>query len=204
MPAASGDLRYLEPLRETDLPGDAIESVIVRRGSTRRFIREPISFGQLSTLLERSSRGFERDFAASPNDQLNQAYLVVNSVEGLASGAYVYHRGLQALELLQVGEFRATAGYLGLNQDLAADASVDIFFLADLPIVLTAFGNRGYRAAQLEASISAGKIYLAAYALGFGASGLTFYDDAVTEFFSPHAAGKSVMFLIAVGRKWVR
>ena len=44
-----------------------------------------------------------------------------------------------------------------------------------------------------------GRIYLASYALGLGASGLTFFDDAVTEFFSPHAAGKAVMFLAAVG-----
>ena len=43
-------------------------------------------------------------------------------------------------------------------------------------------------------------MYLAAYALRLGASGLTFFDDDVTEFFSPHAAGKSVMFLIALGR----
>ena len=33
----------------------------------------------------------------------------------------------------------------------------------------------------------------------FGATGLTFFDDEVTDFFSPHAAGKSVMFLIALG-----
>ena len=42
-------------------------------------------------------------------------------------------------------------------------------------------------------------MYLAAYAQGFGATGLTFFDDEVTEFFSPHAAGKSVMFLVAFG-----
>jgi hypothetical protein len=40
---------------------------------------------------------------------------------------------------------------------------------------------------------------LAAYAQGFGATGLTFFDDEVTEFFSPHAAGKAVMFLTALG-----
>jgi hypothetical protein len=34
------------------------------------------------------------------------------------------------------------------------------------------------------------RLYLATYAQHFGASGLTFFDDAVTEFFSPHAAGK--------------
>jgi hypothetical protein len=43
-------------------------------------------------------------------------------------------------------------------------------------------------------------MYLAAYAQRFGASGLTFFDDEVTEFFSPHAAGKRVMFLVALGR----
>jgi hypothetical protein len=41
---------------------------------------------------------------------------------------------------------------------------------------------------------------LAAYAQRLGASGLTFFDDDVVEFFSPHAAGKSVMFLIALGK----
>ena len=65
---------------------------------------------------------------------------------------------------------------------------------------LERFGNRGYRAAQLEAAIMGGKFYLAAYAQRLGATGLTFFDDDVTEFFSPHAAGKSVMFLIGVGK----
>jgi nitroreductase len=69
----------------------------------------------------------------------------------------------------------------------------------DLARVLDRFGNRGYRAAQLEGGITGGRLYLAAYAQGFGATGLTFYDDEVTEFFSPHAAGKSVMFLVALG-----
>ena len=56
-----------------------------------------------------------------------------------------------------------------------------------------------YRAAQLEGGITGGRMYLAAYAQGIRATGLTFFDDEVTEFFSPHAAGKSVMFLVALG-----
>ena len=64
---------------------------------------------------------------------------------------------------------------------------------------LPALGDRGYRAAQLDASITGGKLYLAAYSLGLAATGLTFFDDDVTDFFSPHAAGKSVMFLMAIG-----
>jgi nitroreductase len=92
------------------------------------------------------------------------------------------------------------AGHLGLGQALAADASVNIYFLTDLHRVLDRFGNRGYRAAQLEASITAGRIYLAAYTQHIGATGLTFFDDDVVEFFSPHAMGKSVMFLILLGK----
>ena len=76
---------------------------------------------------------------------------------------------------------------MGLRQALTADASVNIYFLADLDPLLEPFGNRGYRAAQLEASITAGRVYLAAYAQRLGDTGLTFYGDAVTQIFSPHA-----------------
>ena len=76
---------------------------------------------------------------------------------------------------------------------------MSVYSLTDLTPVLERFGNRGYRAAQLDGGIMGGRIYLSAYAQGFGATGLTFYDDEVTDFFSPHAAGKSVMFLVALG-----
>jgi hypothetical protein len=42
-------------------------------------------------------------------------------------------------------------------------------------------------------------MYLASYAQRLGASGLTFYDDDVINFFAPHARGKSAMFLLAIG-----
>ena len=81
----------------------------------------------------------------------------------------------------------------------AGDAAADVFFLADLNSIFERFGNRGYRAVQLEAGILGGKMYLAAYAQRLGATGLTFYDDDVTDFFSPHAKGKSAIFLMAFG-----
>ena len=71
--------------------------------------------------------------------------------------------------------------------------------MTDLNRVTEALGDRGYRAAQFEAGIRAGKIYLSSYALGNGASGSTFYDDAVTEFFSPEAEGLSTMITVGVG-----
>ena len=128
----------------------------------------------------------------------------MNSVVGLRAGTYFYRWEEKSLELLKPGESRDKAGYLGLEQQLPADAAVDVFFLADLKKILERYGNRGYRAAQLEAGILGGKMYLAAYAQRLGASGLTFYDDDVVNFFSPHARGKSAIFLVALGRSALR
>jgi hypothetical protein len=79
-------------------------------------------------------------------------------------------------------------------------SSATVFFLADLARVLPALGNRGYRAANLEAGLIGGRLYLAAYAQRFGATGLTFYDGPVAAFFSPHARGKDALFVTALGR----
>jgi SagB-type dehydrogenase family enzyme len=199
MPPPAGPSIQLEPLPDAQIPRDPVEQVILRRGSSRRFARRPISLAQLSTLLDRATRDVPADFLNPAGAQLNHLYLIVNAVDGLDSGSYVFHRGRGLLECLKRGDFRDQAGYLGLEQDLPADAAVDIFFLADLEPILLRFGNRGYRAVQLEAGILGGKLYLAAYAQRLGASGLTFFDDDVVAFFSPHAAGKSAIFLVAVG-----
>ncbi|MBY0278617.1 SagB family peptide dehydrogenase [Candidatus Binatia bacterium] len=186
----------LDPCNEA--VAETIEAVILRRGSARRFARAPISFRALGTILRAVSRGIPADFL-SPGAHRAEPYLIVNAVDGLAAGAYAYDRGRDALLPLRSGSFRREAGFLGLGQQIPSDAAVNIFWLNDLSATFAALGSRGYRAAQLEAAIAGGKAYLAAYALGLGATGLTFFDDDVTAFFSPHARGKSVMFLMAIG-----
>lgn len=191
----------LKPFSENGLPQDPLEKVIVRRGSTREFLRDSISFEQLSTIVDYSTRGVQADFLEPYGTTLIHPYMIVNAVDGLKPGSYVYNREQNALELLREGMFRQVAGNLGLDQDLPADSSVAVFFMTELDTVLKRFGNRGYRAAQLEASIIGGRFYLAAYAQKLGATGLTFYDDSVTQFFSPHAKDKNVMFMVTIGKK---
>jgi nitroreductase len=189
------------PLPAVDLDAavpEPIETVILRRGSTRRFARTPIDVTRVAAILSSATRGIPTD--PGPAAPIADLYLIVNAVDGLSPGSYVFDRTARALTLLRAGDFRRDAGHLGLGQELPADAALDVFWLIGLPPVLDRFGNRGYRAAQLAAAIEAGKTYLAAYALGLGATGLTFFDDDVTRFFSPHAAGKSVMFLMAFGQ----
>jgi hypothetical protein len=115
----------------------------------------------------------------------------------LVLGFWSYSR--QPVDQLKRNVSRAIAGYLCLGQTLFSDASVVFFSLTDLLAILHTCGNRGYRAAQFEAGIIVGKIYLSSYAQKLGASGSTFFDDSVTEFFCPHAKDKSAMIAVGVG-----
>ena len=108
---------------------------------------------------------------------------------------------VRALEPVVISETRALSEHLDLDQSLRGDVAADLYFVADMPAVLDRWDARGYRTARLDASTKAGRIYLAAYALGLGATGLTFYDDEVVEALGA-AQGSAVTFLVAVGVPW--
>jgi len=193
---------YQLPLKHDDaesLTEPSLGSVILMRGSTRRFAQESISYSQLSNILHHSSRVIPLDFLKELGESIVDFYFIVNDVKGLEPGSYFFNQAENSLEQLKRGTFRSMSEYLCLGQQLFREASVVFFLMTDLQAVLKAFGNRGYRAAQFEAGIIAGKIYLSSYAQELGASGSTFYDDAVTEFFSPHSKDKSTMITIGVG-----
>jgi SagB-type dehydrogenase family enzyme len=182
-----------------NLPAPAVKGMglgetILRRGSTRKFAPEAIRADELAAILDVSSGHPRCDFPP-----LTDTYLIVNAVEGVEPGAYYYSRQRRALELLKAGDLRGNAGYLCLEQPLGAECSALICYMADFDRLLDVMGNRGYRAAQLEAGLHGGRAYLAAYALERGATGLTFYDDDTVEFFSPHAAGKIPLLMVAIG-----
>jgi SagB-type dehydrogenase family enzyme len=187
----------VEALPEPDRSaGRALGETIQHRGSTREFSHGSISARELSTALWSATRPIPADVPSG----LVDLYLVVNAVEGVAAGAYRYWPDAHGLECLSTGDYRRQSAYLTLEQPLGGDAAAVIYFLAPLDALVHAFGNRGYRLANLEAGIAGGRAYLAAYAQRFGASGLTFYDADVVRFFSPHAVGLDAIFVTALGR----
>jgi SagB-type dehydrogenase family enzyme len=191
-PATAGEQLNFEAIDPADARG--LGDTILRRGSTRTFAHEAIGADELATILSTSSGHRNVDFPP-----LTQTYLIVNAVDDLAPGAYYFNREANSFELLGAGDFRTAAGYLCLEQRLGYDCSALIVYMAGLDRALEALGNRGYRDAHLEAGILAGRAYLACYALDRGATGLTFYDDDTTKFFSPHAAGQSPLLMVAIG-----
>jgi SagB-type dehydrogenase family enzyme len=212
--APTGPLIPLAPLDPASLPSEPIDEVIARRRSNRHYLAEtPLSFAALSTVIAAALHEPAMDCLLPPEPPstrggslhgaapLYTPYLIVNNVEGLQPGAYVVHPQAMALELLKPDDSRSAGSSLACFQDYADAAHVNAYTLTDLEPVLAHFGNRGYRLAQLEASLFGAKLQLAAHALGLGAVGSTSYDDDVTAYFSPHAAGKSFMFIAVFGHK---
>lgn len=177
----------------------SLAEVVLQRGSTRRFANTPISFSILSTILTSSTMGIPLDFSRTEDTSLIDIYLICNNVEGIPVGGYFFNRKLNTLDLVKLKVSREMSGYLCLGQSLFSQAAVVLFLMTNLQKVLEGLGNRGYRVSQFEAGIIAGKIYLAAYSKEIGASGSTFFDDAVTEFFSPHAKYKNTMIAVGIG-----
>jgi SagB-type dehydrogenase family enzyme len=202
LPPAQGSVIPLEPLALNSLPDAPIEEVILARRSRRHYDTDrAITFEQFSTVLDRSARGFAADCLAVDSPPLHDNYLIVNAVEGLSPGIYLHRSREGTIESLRSGDYRAHAAHLAFDQSYAADAHVNSYYLTELSPVLATYGNRGYRLAQLEAAIYAGRLHLVAEALGLGAVGSTSFDDEVVDFFSPRAADASYMFITVFGAR---
>ena len=182
---------------ELEVPADAgtepLEDVILRRGSTRLMRTDPVPPELLTWGIGVAARSVPGDFTA-PGHTLVQHFLAVHAVEGVEPGAYRWRAGL--LEQRRPGEYRDMTARLCLDQPLGGDAAFTAFHAADLDGVLAALGSRGYRAAQLEAGIVAERLALATFTLGHGATGLTFYDELVSQFF---ATPTQCLLVTAVG-----
>jgi SagB-type dehydrogenase family enzyme len=169
---------------EVDVPAEAgteqLEGVILQRGSTRLMRRDRVPVELLTWGIAVAARPVPGDLAAEGHT-LVQHFLAVHAVEGVEPGAYRWRAGL--LEQRRMGEYRDETALLCLDQPLGGDAAFTAFHAADLDGLLTTLGSRGYRAAQLEAGIAAERLALAAFTLGEGATGLTFYDELVSQFF---------------------
>jgi SagB-type dehydrogenase family enzyme len=179
------------PLPEVVPAREELERVLRRRGSVREFSPEPIGRETLAEILAAASAPTRLDVPPAA-----ELYGIAHAVEGLERGTFRFDPPAR-FRVLRRGDFRRHGGYLVLEQPLGALAAATLFLLTDLGHVLERHGNRGYRAAQLEAGIRTGRIYLGAVAHGLGATASTFYDDDVCRFLAP---ALSPLLAAAVGR----
>jgi hypothetical protein len=154
-------------------PGsDDLEAVILRRGSTRLMDasasvpREALTFPMAAAL-----RGVE-----VPH------FVAVHAVDDVEPGLY---RWPDLERPLRRGSLRQALLRACWDQDLGRDAAYVAMAAADLD----GLDDRGYREAQLGAGLVEGRLHLAAYALGIGASGMTFLDAEIEPLLGEPLAG---------------
>jgi SagB-type dehydrogenase family enzyme len=196
---SGGDGSFQANIDLAEYPSAALGESIRTRGSTRRFASDAIPWEAFRSALDAAAHGIDDPAVTGGLGPHLNLYLIVSAVAGLEPGAYHYNRFYNGLRRLKSGDFRDAAGHLGFEQALPADAAAVSFITADLPAAERQFGPRGYRVAQTAAGILGGRLYLGMHSVGLGATGLTFYDDSVVEFFSPHAAGQEAVFVVPMG-----
>ena len=98
--------------------------------------------------------------------------VVVHAVDGLAPGVY---RWPDLAAPARAGELRDELYRVCLDQGLASEAAFVVIGATDV----RALDDREYREAQLAAGMVEGRLHLAAYSLGAGATGMTFLDSEI-------------------------
>jgi SagB-type dehydrogenase family enzyme len=155
-PWANGDTVRALP----DSP--SVDDVIYRRGSTR--LMDPsrgVSRDVLDTALALALRGIDLPHFVAAHD-----------VEGVPPGLY---RWPDLSRPVQGGNLRLELRRIAVGQGLAGDAAFVVITAADIGSI----SDRRYRELQLAAGLVEGRLHLVAYALGLGASGMTFLDSEI-------------------------
>jgi SagB-type dehydrogenase family enzyme len=149
-----------------------LDDVILQRGSTRRM--DP------TATVPREV--FDRVMATSLRGTTVPHFVAVHAVAGLEPGLY---RWPDLDRPLRRGPLREELLRVCWDQDLGRDAAFVVMAAVDAERL----DDRGYREAQLAAGIVEGRLHLAAYALGIGASGMTFLDSEIAGLLGEPLAG---------------
>jgi SagB-type dehydrogenase family enzyme len=194
-PTGSGEIKLPSPASSKRPYGD----VARMRRSALDFVggMRSMTLAQLSAILRAATRTFSADFAGTPFIQL---YLYAHRVDGLEPGVYRLWERRAELEQIKSGDQRVQAAGLSLGQDLAGNACVAFSMIGDIERAVRAHGCRGYRYVHFEAGAIGHRLYLAAEALGLGATGIgAFYDDKVHEYLNLAPEQGHVVYHFAIG-----
>ena len=154
-----------DPVEVDSVDERPLDDVVLARGSMRLMDPErSLPADVLRTAVSVAMRGI-----AVPH------FVVVHSVDGHEPGIY---RWPDLDAPVKRGLFREDLYRIALDQGLARDAAFVVIGATDV----SSLDDREYRDAQLAAGLVEGRLHLLAYALGAGASGMTFLDSEIHDF----------------------
>jgi SagB-type dehydrogenase family enzyme len=148
------------------------------RRSIRRFQKQSISQKNYWQILQAVQQPIP-----SENFEEIEIYSVVHRVEGMIPGLY------NGRNLINSGDFSEKTGYLCINQALAKDCAVILFFASDY---------LSYQTAMQLAGFIGQRVYLFSNYWEIDCSGIgAFYDDEAQEFLGTN---KDVLYVMAIGK----
>jgi SagB-type dehydrogenase family enzyme len=107
---------------------------------------------------------------------------VINHVEGIPSGIYLYEPEQRLLRLVRAGEchqaLQATQAGSWVN---VTNLSLGIVPVGNYAAGFAVYGDRWYRIQNMEAGMVAQRLYLAAAASGLGCRASLSYSDAAAD-----------------------
>ena len=145
-----------------DFDRDKFYQTVWDRRSIRRFRKEAISQEDYLYVVQQLQQSIPTE-----NYEEIEIYSVVHRVEGMTPGLY------RGTHLVKTGNFSEKTGYLCINQAIARDGAVTLFFVSDY---------LNYQTAMQIAGFLGQRLYLTSNYLGIQCSGIgAYYDDETQE-----------------------
>ncbi|MEH2168082.1 MAG: SagB/ThcOx family dehydrogenase [Nostoc sp.] len=160
-----------------DFDRDKFYQTVWDRRSIRRFRKEAISQEDYLYVVQQLQQSIPTE-----NYEEIEIYSVVHRVEGMTPGLY------KGTHLVKTGNFSEKTGYLCINQAIARDGAVTLFFVSDY---------LNYQTAMQIAGFLGQRLYLTSNYLGIQCSGIgAYYDDETQELLETN---KDVLYGMVIG-----
>ncbi|MEH2258720.1 SagB/ThcOx family dehydrogenase [Nostoc sp.] len=160
-----------------DFERDKFYQTVWDRRSIRRFRKEAISQEDYLYVVQQLQQSIPTE-----NYEEIEIYSVVHRVEGMTPGLY------RGTHLVKTGNFSEKTGYLCINQAIARDSAVTLFFVSDY---------LNYQTAMQIAGFLGQRLYLTSNYLGIQCSGIgAYYDDETQELLETN---KDVLYGMVIG-----
>jgi SagB-type dehydrogenase family enzyme len=160
-----------------DFEREKFRQTILNRRSVRRFQKQMISQDDYLRILQHLQQPIPTE-----HFEKVEIYSVVHQVEGMLPGLY------QGMHLIKAGNFSEKTGYLCINQAIARDGAVTLFFVSDY---------KNYQTAMQIAGFLGQRVYLVSNYLAIHCSGIgAYYDDETQEFLGTN---QDVIYAMTIG-----
>ncbi|MEH2123271.1 SagB/ThcOx family dehydrogenase [Nostoc sp.] len=160
-----------------DFDREKFYQTVWARRSIRRFRKEAISEEDYLYVVQQLQQSIPTE-----NYEEIEIYSVVHRIEGMTPGLY------RGTHLIKTGNFSEKTGYLCINQAIARDGAVTLFFVSDY---------LNYQTAMQIAGFLGQRLYLTSNYLGIQCSGIgAYYDDETQELLETN---KDVLYGMVIG-----